>query len=176
VSRNTPEIFGRKNCGVEIWKVSKKHRIRKSVHFFKFQGFSGFSDFQLRIEVKFQKKGRFRRFGKNFHVLPAGGRRPFYMGRKSERFFFEKCGTRFRFWVRFCAALLEKSVGRKWRSITPIGCCAGVSFPTLFCSDSGCEMASKKKSVFCSTIMDMKWGGVDVIPWLPFSKTRFPRF
>jgi hypothetical protein len=24
------------------------------------------------------------------------------------RFFFEKCGTRFRFWVRFCAAFTEK--------------------------------------------------------------------
>jgi hypothetical protein len=69
-----------------IEKVSKM--TPKSVHtlhtFFPPRGaFSGFSDFQLRIEVKFRKR-RFRRFLEKISLLrlPAGGRRPHLHGAK----------------------------------------------------------------------------------------------
>jgi hypothetical protein len=75
--------------------------------------------------------------------------------------------------------LLRKSVRTKMTTPTdyPIGPLLGVSFPRFFVQIPGCEMASKKKW----TVLQYYYigyesrGGVDVIPWLPFSKTRFPR-
>jgi hypothetical protein len=119
--------------------------------------FRGFRDFQLRIEVS--EKGVFRRFLENFHFLrfTGGGRRPhFYMGRKSELAFFEKCGTRFRFWVRFCAALLEKirPDENDDAQITYRPLVAQVSFPYAFLFRfPAVKWRQKKSERFCSTII-----------------------
>jgi hypothetical protein len=109
-------VLSKIGCGDcrSIEKVSKMTpKIDALVHAHsKFRGtFSGFSG-QLRIEVKFRKRAT---FWKNFHfcVLPAGGRRFFTWGENLNFAFFEKCGTRFRFWVRFCAASRENPSGRK---------------------------------------------------------------
>jgi hypothetical protein len=118
--------------------------------------FRGFQDFNLE-SGKISEKGVFDVFGKNFHfcVLPAGGRRPLHGAKIWTSLFFEKCGTRFRFWVRFVLLYSRKSVRTKMTTPTDYyrPCCAGVSFPYAFCSDSGCEMASKKSERFCSTII-----------------------
>jgi hypothetical protein len=111
----TPEILVLSKIGlwrfVEALKSVEDTEIPDtSVHTFQIpQGhFQGFQDFQLRIEVKFRKKATF--FWKNFHFLRFTGWRSvfFTWGENLNFAFFEKCGTRFRFWVRFCAALLEK--------------------------------------------------------------------
>jgi hypothetical protein len=111
--------------------------------------FRGFRDFQLRIEVKF-RKGVFDVFGKIFTFA-------FYRlevdiilwGENLNFAFFEKCGTRFRFWVRFCAALLEKirpDENDDAYRLPYRPCCAGGQFSYAFVQ-IGCEMASKKKKV-----------------------------
>jgi hypothetical protein len=95
-----------------IEKVSKMTKSRAHPHFFpKFrEGHFGVFDFQLRIEVKFRKKA-FSTFLKKiftffaFYRLEVDG--PIFY-KIWTSLFFEKCGTRFRFWVRFCAAFTEK--------------------------------------------------------------------
>jgi hypothetical protein len=105
-----------------IEKVSKMtpNPRAHSVHFFSrnsARGILGFSDFQLRIEVKFRKKAFSTFFGKIFTFLRFTGWRstaPFFTWGENLNFAFSKSGTRFRFWVRFCAAFTrENPSGRK---------------------------------------------------------------
>jgi hypothetical protein len=130
-------VFYRKMCAVEHWKsVENDTEIRCTLraHFSKIpRAFSGFQDFQLRIE-EISEKGVFDVFWKNFHFFAYRlGRHPIFTWGENLNFaFFEKCGTRFRFWVRFCAALLNPS-GRKWRRLQiTLGCCAGGQFSLRF--------------------------------------------
>jgi hypothetical protein len=131
---------------------------------------------------KISEKRRFRRFLEKiftFCVLPAGGRRYFYMGRKSELRFFRKVRNTFSvLGPILCCFTRENPSGRKWRRLQityrPL-VAQGVSFPYAFLFRFGCEMASKKKwTVLQYYYRIWKWGGR--CNGLPFSKTRFPRF
>jgi hypothetical protein len=112
--------------------------------------FRGFRDFQLRIEVKFRKKAFFDVFWKKFSLFAFYRWRstaPFFTwGENLNLLFFEKCGTRFRFWVRFVLLLLRKSVRTKMTTPTdyPIGPLLRSQFSLrFFVQIPGCEMASK---------------------------------
>jgi hypothetical protein len=119
--------------------------------------FQGFRDFNLE-SGKISEKGVFDVFWKKFSLLRFTGWRStaHYMGRKSELRFFSKSAEHvFGFGSDLCCFTRENPSGRKWRrlqiTIGPVA--QGSVFLTLFCSDSGCEMASKKSERFCSTII-----------------------
>jgi hypothetical protein len=118
------------------------------LHTFKIPGhFRGFSG--LSIEVKFRKKGVFDVFWKNFHFcvyrLEVDGPY-FYMGRKSELRFFSKSAEHvFGFgsdFVLLYSKIRPDENDDAYRLPRPVA--QGVS-SLRFCSDSRCEMASKKK-------------------------------
>jgi hypothetical protein len=81
--------------------------------------FQGFRDFQLRIEVKFRKKGVFDVFWKNFSLLRFTGWRSTYLhGAKIWTSFFSKSAEHvFGFGSDLCCFTRENPSGRKWRRL-----------------------------------------------------------
>jgi hypothetical protein len=108
--------------------------------------------------------------------FPAGGVGIHFMGRKSELRFFRKVRNTFSVLGPILLLYSRKSVRTKMTTPTdyPIGCCG--SFLTLFLFRFPAVKWRQKKVNGFAVLWDMKEEEVDVIPGLPFSKTRFPRF
>jgi hypothetical protein len=138
--------------------MTPKSRAHPALFFPKFaRHFGGFRDFQLRIEVKFRKR-RFSIFGKIFTFAFYRWRStaPFFTWGENLNFaFFEKCGTRFRFWVRFVLFYSRKSVRTKMTTPTdyPIAPVGGSVFLTLLFRFPAVKWRQKKSERFCSTII-----------------------
>jgi hypothetical protein len=145
-------------------KCRKWHRnpVHTCAHFFSEipRGIFGvFRDFQLRIEVKFRKKGVFRRFLEKFSLfLRFTGWRstaPFLHGAKIWTSLFRKVRNTFSVLGPICAAFTEKirpdENDDAYR--LPYRPLVGGQFSTFFCSDSWLKWRQKKSERFCSTII-----------------------